>query len=175
VSTNAALSIPARQSLSLPDKSLWIMTLVLVVLAFFLIYPVLLLLVQSFNVAAEFFGVPKWGLDNWRNGFQERGLLVALANTVMVWAFSIAISLPIAIAIAWTLARTRIPFSRGLEFMFWVAFMLPSVSRQRRIDFRDDATGDAAADDAADCVGLCLEAFARFSDLRYRIASWHAD
>jgi iron(III) transport system permease protein len=128
VSTNAALSIPARHSLSLPDKSLWIMTLVLVVLAFFLIYPVLLLLVQSFNVAAEFFGVPKWGLDNWRNGFQERGLLVALANTVMVWAFSIAISLPIAIAIAWTLARTRIPFSRGLEFMFWVAFMLPSVS-----------------------------------------------
>ena len=36
-------------------------------------------------------------------------------------------SLPIGIAVAWTLARTRIPLSHSLEFMFWVAYMVPSL------------------------------------------------
>jgi iron(III) transport system permease protein len=112
----------------LRDKTLWIMALLLILVAFFLIYPVLLLFVQSFNVAPEIFGTAKWGLDNWRSGFREPGLLRALTNTFMIWGFSTGISLPVAVAIAWTLARTRIQFSRGLEFMFWLAFMLPSVS-----------------------------------------------
>jgi iron(III) transport system permease protein len=120
-------SLPARR-MPLRDKSLWIMAAVLILVGFFLIYPVLLLLVQSFNVAPEIFGIPKWGLDNWRAGLREPGLLRALANTIMIWGLSTGISLPLSVAIAWTLARTRIPFSRGLEFMFWLAFMLPTVS-----------------------------------------------
>ena len=122
------LTAPARRTPTFGDKALWIMALLLILVGFFLIYPVLLLLAQSFNVAPEIFSTPQWGLENWRSGFAEPGLLRALVNTFMVWGLSTAISLPIAVAIAWTLARTRIPFSRGLEFMFWLAFMLPTVS-----------------------------------------------
>ena len=43
---------------SLGDKALWIMALLLILVGFFLIYPVLLLLVQSFNVAPEIFSAP---------------------------------------------------------------------------------------------------------------------
>jgi ABC-type Fe3+ transport system, permease component len=113
---------------SFGDKALWIMALLLILVGFFLIYPVLLLLVQSFNVAPEIFSAPQWGLENWRSGFTETGLLRALLNTFLVWGLSTGISLPMAVVIAWTLARTRIPFSHGLEFMFWLAFMLPTVS-----------------------------------------------
>jgi len=112
----------------LGDKSLWIMALLVILIGFFLIYPVLLLFIQSFNVAPDVFGTAKWGLGNWREGFREPGLLRALANTFMIWGLSTVISLPVSVAIAWTLARTRLPFSRTLEFMFWVAFMLPTVS-----------------------------------------------
>jgi iron(III) transport system permease protein len=31
------------------------------------------------------------------------------------------------VAIAWALARVRMPFSHGLEFLFWVSYMLPSL------------------------------------------------
>src|SRR3954462_4033614 len=119
---------PARRMPTCGDKALWIMALLLILVGFFLIYPVLLLLLQSFNVAPEIFSTPRWGLGNWRSGFAEPGLLRALLNTFIIWGLSTGISLPIAVAIAWTLARTRIPFSRGLEFMFWLAFMLPTVS-----------------------------------------------
>jgi iron(III) transport system permease protein len=123
-----AIIRPARRMPRFGDKALWIMALLLILVGFFLIYPVLLLLLQSFNVAPEIFSRPQWGLDNWRSAFAEAGLLRALFNTFLVWGLSTGISLPIAVAIAWTLARTRIPFSHALEFMFWLAFMLPTVS-----------------------------------------------
>jgi iron(III) transport system permease protein len=37
------------------------------------------------------------------------------------------ISFPVGVAIAWVLARTQIPWSRQLEFLFWVAYMVPSL------------------------------------------------
>src|SRR5581483_9455934 len=122
------VSLPMPRVAALRDKTLWIMALLMILVGVFLVYPVVLLFIQSFNVAPEIFGTPKWGLDNWRTGFREPGLLRALANTFMVWGLSVGISLPIAVALSWTLARTRIPFSRGWEFMFWLAFMLPSVA-----------------------------------------------
>lgn len=118
---------PAR--ISLFDKSLWIMGVLLVVLGFFLLYPVVVLLIMSFNVLPEIFSDrPVWGLDNWRRAFLEPGIFAALVNTFIVWGGSMAISFPAAVLIAWILARTRIPFSRGFEFMFWLAFMLPGIS-----------------------------------------------
>ena len=40
---------------------------------------------------------------------------------------TVAISFPIGVTIAWVLARTRIPFSHTLEFLFWVSYMVPSL------------------------------------------------
>ena len=38
-----------------------------------------------------------------------------------------AISFPVGLAIAWVLGRTKVPFGRGLEFAFWVAYMVPAI------------------------------------------------
>ena len=104
-----------------------IMAAVLLTLGFFMIWPVLLVLINSFNAAADWFVEPRrWGLDHWRAAYQRPGELIApLGNSLLIWGLTTVISLPIGVAIAWTLARTRIPFSHTLEFMFWVAYMVP--------------------------------------------------
>ena len=38
-----------------------------------------------------------------------------------------SVSFPIGVTIAWILARTKIPFSHTLEFMFWIAYMVPAL------------------------------------------------
>jgi iron(III) transport system permease protein len=94
---------------------------------FWIIYPILLTLVTSFNTAA--LGLePVWGLDNWRRAMSEPGVLASLWNTVLVYLLITGIGFPVAIAVAWALARTNMRFSHGLEFMFWVSFMLPTIS-----------------------------------------------
>ena len=107
----------------------FIMSLIILVLGFYLIYPVLLVLLQSFNVARDVLVGPRiWGLENWRVAFLQPGLIRSLANTFLVWGLVVGISFPVAVVIAWTLARTKIPFSHGLELLFWVSFMMPGIS-----------------------------------------------
>lgn len=104
------------------------MAVVLLTLGFFLIWPVLLLLINSFNTATDWFVEPRaWGLTHWQNAFQRPGLLGSLGNSVLIWALTVVCSFPVGVAIAWTLARTRIPFSHTLEFMFWVSYMVPAL------------------------------------------------
>ncbi len=104
------------------------MAALLITLGYFLIWPVILLLINSFNTAADWFVEPRsWGLTHWQNAFQRPGLLKSLGNTVLIWSLTVAISFPIGVTIAWVLARTRIPFSHILEFLFWVSYMVPSL------------------------------------------------
>ena len=105
-----------------------IMAALLITLGYFLIWPVILLLINSFNTAADWFVEPRrWGLTHWQNAFQRPGLLKSLGNTLLIWSLTVAISFPIGVTIAWILARTRIPFSHTLEFLFWVSYMVPSL------------------------------------------------
>ena len=108
------------------EQSTFIMATVLLVLGFFLIWPVVLILLTSFNTAPDIFVGPRtWGLENWRVAFVEARIAGAIANTFMVWGLQFAIAMPTSVLIAWTLARTRLPFSHALEFMFWVAYVTP--------------------------------------------------
>ncbi len=112
-----------------PRKRTAIMATLLVALGFYLIYPVFLILIQSFNTAPEILiGTPKWGLDNWYVAFTEPRLFRAVGNTIMIWILVMLVSFPTATLIAWTLARTDIPFSHGLEFLFWISYMMPAIS-----------------------------------------------
>ena len=105
------------------------MTLVLIAISFYLLYPMLLLIIMSFNVAADvFIGPAQWGLGNWTRAWSHPQLLNALWHSIMVWGLVALIAFPIAITIAWTLGRTRIPFGHGLEYGFWIAYMFPSLS-----------------------------------------------
>jgi iron(III) transport system permease protein len=106
----------------------FIMAAVLISLGYFLIWPVLLLLINSFNAAGDWFVEPRrWGVDHWVNALQRPGLLRSLGNSLLVWSLTVGISFPIGVAIAWLLARTKIPCSHTLEFLFWVSYMVPSL------------------------------------------------
>jgi len=105
------------------------MAVILLTLGFFLIWPVLLLIINSFNAASDWFVEPRrWGLDHWLAAMEQPQLLLSIGNSFLIWSLVTGISFPIAVAIAWTLARTRIPFTHTLEFLFWVSFMLPGIS-----------------------------------------------
>ena len=104
------------------------MAAVVLALGYFLIWPVILLLINSFNAAGDWFVEPRrWGVDHWVNAFHRAGLLKSLVNSVLVWSLSVAVSFPVGVAIAWILARTKIPGSHTLEFLFWVSYMVPSL------------------------------------------------
>jgi len=104
------------------------MAAVIIVLGYFLIWPVILLLINSFNAASDWFVEPRiWGVKHWINAFQRPGLLTSLGNSLLVWSLTVSVSFPVGVAIAWLLARTRIPFSHTLEFLFWVSYMVPAL------------------------------------------------
>jgi iron(III) transport system permease protein len=102
-------------------------TAVLAAVAFTVVYPMLLVALQSFQVAAP--GEPaRWGLDGWRAAFTEPGLRTALVNTLTVTVVRQLISLPLAVLIAWLIARTNLPGRDWVEVGFWAAFFLPSLT-----------------------------------------------
>jgi len=104
------------------------MAVVLVSLGYFLIWPVILLLINSFNAANDWFVEPRvWGTRHWINAFQRPGLLRSLGNSLLIWSLTVSISFPVGVTIAWILARTKIPFSHTLEFLFWVSYMVPAL------------------------------------------------
>lgn len=122
------VAAPGSIAAPLLTKGHFIMAVLLIGLGYFLIWPVLLLLINSFNAANDWFVEPRtWGAKHWLNAFQRPGLLISLGNSLLVWSFTVTISFPIGVAIAWLLARTKIPFSHTLEFLFWVSYMVPSL------------------------------------------------
>lgn len=104
------------------------MALLLIVLGTYLIYPIILLGINSFNVATRIIDPPEYDIDNWLDAFEDPDILTSLANTFLIFGFVTVISMPLGVLIAWALARVRMPFSRGLEFCFWIAFMVPTIS-----------------------------------------------
>jgi iron(III) transport system permease protein len=102
-------------------------TVVLAGVAFFVLYPILLIVVNSFQISKP--GAPPlYGLAGWRAVFSEPGMRGALYNTFALLVSRQVLSFPIAVFIAWLLARTDLPGKYGLEFMFWLCFFLPSLS-----------------------------------------------
>ncbi|MEE8518625.1 MAG: hypothetical protein V3S98_05835, partial [Dehalococcoidia bacterium] len=104
------------------------MAIIIITLGFYLIWPMILVLSQTFNVAGEVFATRQWGLDNWRIAAQDPKIFVALRNSFMIWGITAGISFPIAIVIAWALARVKMPFAYPMEYMFWVAYMIPGAA-----------------------------------------------
>ncbi len=120
---------PRARGSRMSPTSAYLMAVVLLLLGFFLILPVLLIVINSFDVGAYWFvGERQWGLQHWRDAWSTPGLLVSLGNTIMIWALVLGISFPIAVLISWVLARTNIPFSRTIEFLFWVSFIMPGIA-----------------------------------------------
>jgi iron(III) transport system permease protein len=120
---------PTHRKRFWPQGSSLIMTGIIVVLGGYLISPLILLLVLSFNTAKDIFvDDADWGLGAWRTAFDVPGLGESLWHSLLIWGLVTVIGFPIAIAISLLLARTRIPFSHGLEFLFWVVVIFPALA-----------------------------------------------
>ena len=111
------------------NRGTFVVAMLIISLGFWLIFPAMLIFIETFNVADNMFADPwHWGLDNWRQALARPSIWQALWNTVRVWGMTFVFSFPIAVVIAWTLARTRIPGSHILEFLFWISYMIPGIS-----------------------------------------------
>ncbi|HZS02013.1 MAG TPA: iron ABC transporter permease [Chloroflexota bacterium] len=86
--------------------------------------PLVLLLVNSFNVAAPG-REASYGLTNWVEAFSDPTTLRALWNSVALGAVRTAISLPIAIGVAWLVARSDMPGRSVVELLCWLGIFLP--------------------------------------------------
>src|ERR1051325_8507465 len=84
-----------------------LMALLIGVMGFYVIYPLVLILINSFNTAtiAE---PPVYGLQAWRDAFSEPGIWRSLWNSIRVGVTLQIVALPIGICISWLLARTNI-------------------------------------------------------------------
>ena len=121
----AALSTAAGRRLHIRprDVACWCLVAAVTVMV---LWPVVLILAGSFNSAAP--GQPAlFGLAAWRAAFSTPGLTAAIWNTLALTAAREAVAFPLAIVVAWLLARTDMAGSRWLEFLFWIAFFLPAL------------------------------------------------
>ena len=101
-------------------------TLLLAVVAYLLLYPIISLLLTSFQVNA-FGQEPIHGLDNWRKIFTQERISDAVWNTLSLSAARQFLALVVGVPIAWLIARTNMPGRRWLEVGFWIALFMPTL------------------------------------------------
>jgi iron(III) transport system permease protein len=109
------------------DGGTALMAVLIGFMGFYVLYPLALILLNSFNTAtiAE---PPVYGLKAWREAFSEYGIWRSLWNSVRIGIVLQVIALPLGIFISWLLARTNILFPNALEFGFWISFFLPGLA-----------------------------------------------
>ena len=117
----------ARSWLPPLDGGTALMAVLIAFMGFYVLYPLALILINSFNTAtiAE---PPVYGLKAWREAFSEYGIWRSLWNSVKIGIVLQVVALPLGIFISWLLARTNILFPNALEFGFWISFFLPSLA-----------------------------------------------
>ena len=109
------------------DGGTALMAVLIGFMGFYVLYPLVLILINSFNTAtiAE---PPVYGLKAWREAFSEYGIWRSLWNSIKIGIVLQVIALPLGIFISWLLARTNILFANALEFGFWISFFLPGLA-----------------------------------------------
>ena len=91
------------------DGSATITAILVCVFGFMVLYPIGTVVNMSFKPG----GLDAvWSLAAWGRAWAEPGLVTSIVNTLEVVLATQAISLPIAMMIAWVLARTDVPFRR---------------------------------------------------------------
>src|SRR5437879_11473857 len=89
-----------------------------------LVLPLGMLLVNSFNVAGA--GQPtRFGLANWQVALTDPTALSALWNSFALAIVRTVISVPLALALTWLIARTNMPGRGFIELLAWLSIFVP--------------------------------------------------
>jgi iron(III) transport system permease protein len=109
------------------DRGTLLMAALIGFMGFYVLYPLVLILINSFNTAtiAE---PPVYGLQAWRDAFREPGIWRSLMNSVKIGIVLQIVALPLGIFLSWLIGRTNILFANAFEFGFWISFFLPSLA-----------------------------------------------
>jgi iron(III) transport system permease protein len=109
------------------DGGTALMAVLIGFMGFYVLYPLTLIVVNSFNTAT--IAEPEvWGLGAWRQAFAEPGIWRSLWNSIKIGIVLQIIALPTGIFVAWLLARTNIFCPNLFEFGFWISFFLPALA-----------------------------------------------
>jgi len=95
-----------------------------VAMAAIVVAPVVMLLVNSFNVAPAGQAY-RFGAGNWQQAFADASAIGALWNSFALAVTRTAISLPIALALTWLIARTDMPGRGAIEILAWLSIFVP--------------------------------------------------
>src|SRR5262245_26902073 len=124
---SAQAALQRFQAFAWPQPSTIGLTILLASLSFFVLAPIYLLLISGVQVESGG-NLADYSLAAWRGAFSEPGIANAFLNTLIVTALVQGISIPIAILIAWVIARTDMPGARLAELLFWVTFFIPTLA-----------------------------------------------
>jgi iron(III) transport system permease protein len=108
------------------DLQTVLLSLFLAFIAFLVVTPLFLLLLNSFQIGKPG-GAVVYSLDGWRQAFGSMGIVDAVYNSFSLAITRQIIATVVGVFLAWLLARTDIPMKRGLEFLFWLSFFLPAL------------------------------------------------
>lgn len=108
------------------DLPILLMTVLLALVAFAVLAPLGILILNSFQVAKPSEPIV-FGLEGWREAVTSPGILRAMWNTLALALTRQLIATVLGIIIAWLIARTDLPGRGWLEFMFWLSFFLPAL------------------------------------------------
>jgi iron(III) transport system permease protein len=100
---------------------------VFIVVAAVVMTPILFLIVDSFRLSAPGEHAA-WGFGAWRTALGDADIWLAMWNSVRLYIATSIISWPIALVLAWVVARADIPGHNAIEFLLWLSFFLPSLT-----------------------------------------------
>ncbi len=117
--------MPRSNPIRLDGQTL-LLSLLLAAIAFLVVTPLFLLLLNSFQIGKPG-GAVIYSLDGWRQAFGSMGIVDAVYNSFSLAITRQIIAMIVGVFLAWLLARTDIPMKKGLEFLFWLSFFLPAL------------------------------------------------
>ena len=100
--------------------------IVALLILFMTAYPVLVMVVKSFQTSQPYDPVT-WGFDDWRAAFSDSSLPKAIGNTFVLGISRVLIGGTIGIFFAWAVTKTNVPFKRFIEVSMWIGFFLPAL------------------------------------------------
>jgi len=103
-----------------------LLSLPVVVVTAFALAPVVITLVGSFRTSLP--GNPVvWGTGGWTSAFSNPSVWQAVANTFLLVLMRVPLALLLGSVLAWLLIRTNVRAGKTIEFLFWIAFFMPTL------------------------------------------------